>query len=193
MANQAWQITSPGTITLKDVGDVPKTGPREALVKIHAASLNYRDKLVVDLNPAYPVKHKANLIPGSDGAGVVAESGSDSIWRKGDRIVVHPNTWTTGFNQLDYKLDETNGGGDFDGTLCRWMVVKDDRLFRAPKGLSMEEASTLFTAGVTAYRALFHGGVEVKSGMKVLTQGTGGVSCYAIMVHHPSSFDRLAC
>lgn len=182
MANQAWQITEPGTITLNDLGEIPKPGPRQTLVRMHAVSLNYRDKMVVDHDPGYPIKHKPNLVPFSDGAGVVQECGNGSTWKKGDRVVIHPNLWTQGYDQRDYKLHETTGGGEHDGTLRRWMILDDSQLFKAPEGLSMEEASTLVTAGVTAYRALFHGGVELKPGMKVLTQGTGGVSCYAIMV-----------
>jgi NADPH:quinone reductase-like Zn-dependent oxidoreductase len=50
----------------------------------------------------------------------------------------------------------------------------------------MEEACTLWTAGVTAYRALFHAPVKFEPGMTVLTQGTGGVSSYAIQVNRHS-------
>ena len=136
----------------------------------------------MDHNPAYPLKAKANLIPGSDGAGVVEETGPDSVWQQGDRVVIHPNTWTLGIDGRDFKFDEALGGGEIDGTFRRYMVARDDMLFRAPAGLSMEETCTLYTAGVTAYRALFYAGEKVRPGLSVLTQGTGGVSCYAIMV-----------
>ncbi|KAK0333470.1 hypothetical protein LTR91_025847 [Friedmanniomyces endolithicus] len=72
-------------------------------------------------------------------------------------------------------------GTTADGMLRRWLVWDDDRLFRAPSHLSLEEASTLFVAGVTAYRALFYGSFRPQPGMTVLTQGTGGVSCFAIL------------
>ena len=81
------------------------------------------------------------------------------------------------------------GGGDVDGTLRRWMVVSDEQVIRAPAGLSLEEASTLFTAGATAYRAVFMAGAgEMGAGRTVLTQGTGGVSCFAIMVRDKCEF-----
>lgn len=186
MANQEWQITSPGTITLKDVGSVPQPGPGEVLVRIHAVSLNYRDVLVADHNPAYGLIAKPNLVPCSDGAGIVEASGPGCKWKKGDRVVVQPNTWDDGVDQRDYVFAKTLGGGDIDGALRRWMVVKDHRLVQAPAG-SIEEASTLWTAGVTAYRALFYGGNVVKPGVTVLIQGTGGVSCYGIMVRNCST------
>lgn len=182
MANQAWQITSPGTLTLSDLGPVPKPGPKQALVRMHAVALNYRDILVMEHDPSYPVKTNANLIPGSDGAGVVEEAGEDSRWKNGDRVIVHPNSWKTGIDNRDYRLDRTLGGGDLDGTFQRRMLLNDDQLFRAPQGLSLEEASTIYTAGVTAYRALFYSGRRVGPGTVVLTQGTGGVSCFAIQV-----------
>ena len=192
MTNQAWQITSPGVLALKDAGPIPKPGPKEALVRIQAASFNYRDKLIVEHDPNYPVKHKANLVPCSDGAGIVEVSGPDSVWKKGDRVVVQPNQWSFGNDDRDYELDKTLGGGDLDGTLQRWMVVSDERILRAPEAMSVEEACTLYTAGVTAYRALFHGGKKVQPGMTVLTQGTGGVSCYGIMVRSSVDHSR-AC
>ena len=182
MANQAWQIASPGILSLNDLETHPKPGPKETLVRIHAVAFNYRDVLVVDHNPAYPLQSAPNLIPGSDGAGVIEKTGAESKWKKGDKVIIHPNTWTTGTDNRDYKFDATLGGGNVDGTLRRWMLVSDEALIRAPNGLSMEEASTLYTAGVTAYRSLFYGGARIKPGMTVLTQGTGGVSCYGIMV-----------
>lgn len=69
-----------------------------------------------------------------------------------------------------------------DGFLQRYIVWDDNRLVRAPEHMSMEEASSLFTAGVTAYRALFYGPMKPEPGTTVLTQGTGGVSCFAIQI-----------
>lgn len=169
-------------MAIANLGDVPKPGPKQVLLRIHAFSLNYRDILVVDHSPNYPLQAKPDLIPGSDGAGIVEESGTESRWKKGDHVVIHPNTWLSGTDGRDWKFEETLGAGHLDGTFRRWMLVDDEHLTPAPKGISLEEACTLYTAGVTAYRALYHGGVDVKPGTTLLTQGTGGVSCYAIMV-----------
>ena len=82
MANQAWKITSPGTLTLKDLGPLPKPGQQEVVVRIHSFALNYRDKLITDQDPTYPLIAKQGLIPGSDRAGVVEEAGYGSKWNK---------------------------------------------------------------------------------------------------------------
>ena len=183
MANQAWQITSAGTITLKDLTTlIDKPGPKQVLIRIHAVAFNYRDVLVADHSPNYPIQAKPDLIPCSDGAGIIEEAGHESIWTKGDRVIFHPNSWLSGADPRNFKLNEVSGGGDLDGTLRRWAVWDDARLIKAPAGLSMEEAATIFTAGVTAYAGLFHGPMKLEPGMTVLTQGTGGVSCYGIQV-----------
>ncbi|KAK3624300.1 hypothetical protein LTR56_021121 [Elasticomyces elasticus] len=182
MANQAWQITSAGVLSLNDLGSLPKPGPKQVQIRLHAVALNYRDVLIADRDPNYPLMAKQDLIPGSDGAGIIEETGPDSIWAKGDRVILHPNNWISGPDVRSLNLYEVAGGGEVDGTLRRWVVWGDDRLIKAPDGLSLEEASTMFTAGVTAYHALFHGPLKIEPGMTVLTQGTGGVSCYGIQL-----------
>ena len=189
MANQAWQITSPGVIGLNDLGPIPRPQAKQALVRIHAASLNYRDRLVIDHSKDYPTIAKQNLIPGSDGAGVVEAVGEGSVWKKGDRVVLQLNSWITGVDPRDFDITKTLGGGDVDGSFRRWAVVSDEWLFKAPDGLSLEEVSTMYTAGVTAFRSLMCEDVQIGPGTTVLTQGTGGVSCYAIMV----SCEQILC
>lgn len=182
MSNQAWQITAPGSLSLVTLPTIPSPGPNQALIRIQAVSLNYRDVLVVDHSPSYPVQAKPNLTPCSDGAGVIEEAGPGSKWKKGDRVFVHPNTWKGGDDPRDFDLHLTMGGGTTDGTLRRYVVWDDDRIVKAPDNLSIEEVATLYTAGATAWNALFHGKLKLEPGMSVLTQGTGGVSCFAIQV-----------
>jgi NADPH:quinone reductase-like Zn-dependent oxidoreductase len=110
---------------------------------------------------------------------VVEELGGDvTDWKVGDRVIIHPNSWLDG-PQENISF-ENQAGSIVDGTLRRYMIWPAHRLFRAPSNLDFEEASTLFTAGMTAYRALFYGPLEVKPGMTVLVQGTGGLSCFAL-------------
>ena len=152
MANQAWQIKSPGVLELTDLGpSLPKPGPQQVLVRIGAAALNYRDKLIVDHNPEYPILAKPNLVPCIDGAGTIEQAGEGSIWKKGDRVVIFPHTWLHGNDARSLNLKEIAGAGDLDGTLKRYIVWDDTKLVRAPATLSIEEASTLITAGLTAY------------------------------------------
>lgn len=182
--NEAWQITAPGVITLTDLGPLPSPGPKAVLVRLAAFAINYRDKLVVEHSSDYPLKAESNLIPGSDGAGTIESTGPGSRWRKGDRVIIHPNNWLSSNDFQEWKFEETMGGGNVDGTFRKWMVVDDEHLVRAPSGLSLEEAAGMYTAGATAWRALFHSGVEIKPGVTILTQGTGGVSSHGILVRN---------
>lgn len=183
MANEAWQISSPSVLTLNSSSPISKPGRHQALVRIHAVSLNSRAILVLDHSTTYPLSAKKDLIPCSDTAGIVEEAGEGSLWTKGDRVIPVPNTWLDGDNR-NYKFQETAGGGEKDGFFAQWIVQDDALLVKAPEHLSLVEAATLFTAGLTAFRALFFGPAVTEPGTTLLTQGTGGVSCFAMQVRH---------
>lgn len=158
-----------------DQAEAPAPGPGEIKVRIRAASLNFRDGLV--MNGFFPVKD--GLIPLSDGAGEVIEVGAGvSEFAVGDRVVstFHPK-WLDGF--MD-KADLDNApGGPADGFACEEATRPATHFTRAPQGLSHAEAATLTCAGVTAWRAVITDG-QVKPGATVLIQGTGGVSLFAL-------------
>lgn len=94
---------------------VPKLGPRDVLVRIEAASLNYRDLLVLrgQLGPV-----REGLVPLSDGAGrVVATGGEVTLWREGDRVApIFYRDWISGPYREAYGPSAL-GGGDSDGVL----------------------------------------------------------------------------
>lgn len=63
----------------------PKPGPGRVLVRVKAATLNYRDLLTI--KGGYASRQKFPLIPVSDGAGVVEAVGSDvREFAPGDRV-----------------------------------------------------------------------------------------------------------
>jgi NADPH:quinone reductase-like Zn-dependent oxidoreductase len=210
--NPAWAIpshaTSPKHLQLIHK-PVPVPGPGEALIRLTAASLNFRDYLITTHSPHYPGNHKDMLTPGSDGAGVVHSAGPGSIWatRVGTPVVLHPNSWMDGpgsENVLDFK--SVLGGDRLDGTVQGWRVVPDGQVVEAPRGFEGWETAGLLTAGATAWRAIrewldgdvkgrlgpWKGGkddggsgkwrVRRLEGKTVLTQGTGGLSCAVIQV-----------
>jgi NADPH:quinone reductase-like Zn-dependent oxidoreductase len=77
---------------------------------------------------------------------------------------------------------ETNRGalgGDIDGMLAEYVVLRQDGVAIIPEHLSYAEAATLPCAGVTAWNALQHA-AQVKPGEVVVIQGTGGVSIFAL-------------
>jgi len=72
-------------------------------------------------------------------------------------------------------------GDGIDGYACEVVVRPANWFTRAPKHLSHAEASTITTAGLTAWRALVADG-HLKAGETVLILGTGGVSIFALQL-----------
>ena len=84
---------------------------------------------------------------------------------------------------LDYGSLKTGLGGVVDGTLRQYGTFNENGLVEMPQNLNFNEASTLSCAALTAWNALY--GLEtraLKPGDYVLTQGTGGVSIFALQV-----------
>ncbi|TVY14070.1 Zinc-type alcohol dehydrogenase-like protein [Lachnellula arida] len=160
---------------------IPAPGPGEVLIRIRAAALNYRDILVVADSPLYTARTSAGLTPCADGAGTIEAVGPNSTWSDsiGEGVLLVNNTdWIDGDVEV-YKVHHTLGCGGVQGTLRQYAVVRDEFVVRKPKNLGFEEAAAMVSAGGTAMNALLVGGVG--PGKTVLSQGTGGVSCYAIM------------
>jgi NADPH:quinone reductase-like Zn-dependent oxidoreductase len=157
----------------------PRPGPGQALVRLRAASLNYRDLLTVE--GKYNPKQKLPLIPCSDGTGEVVEIG-EGVARvaPGDRVSpLFAQRWLAGAPTRE-KLRSTLGG-PLDGTLAELAVFDQEGLVKIPQHLSDEEAATLPCAAVTAWSALVAEG-GVTAGDTVLVQGTGGVSLFALQI-----------
>jgi NADPH:quinone reductase-like Zn-dependent oxidoreductase len=157
--------------------DTPKPAANQVLVKLAAASLNYRDYMMV--GGKYNPKLKRPMVPLSDGAGVVEEVGPEvTRFKKGDRVAgCFFQKWIEGSPTRD-KAQSALGGG-IDGVLAEYRVFSEEGLVSVPAHLSFEEAAALPCAAVTAWHALFlH--APLTPGETVLLQGTGGVSVFAL-------------
>ena len=95
------------------------------------------------------MRSSPGLVPCGDAAGIVEEVGTESAWKVGDRVILHPNTWLSGRDERGFEITKCFGGGTEAGTLTEYMVVGDERLIEVPEHLSLEEASALPTAGGT--------------------------------------------
>lgn len=174
---RAMQIRLPANLDNLVPGDVEAPAPRsgEIRVRIRAASLNFRDGLVV--SGFFPAPD--GLIPLSDGAGEVIDVGEGVTgFAPGDAVMstFHPK-WLDGHME---RADLNNSpGGPADGFACEEVTRPATHFTHAPRGLGPAEAATLTCAGVTAWRALVTDG-GVKPGAAVLVQGTGGVSLFAL-------------
>jgi NADPH:quinone reductase-like Zn-dependent oxidoreductase len=154
-------------------------GPGEAVVRVRAVSLNYHD--LVNLmgllkGPNFPWPR----VPMSDGAGeVVAVAPDVETISVGDRVMgaFHPQ-WLAGPPTPEAKRSCPGDTGD--GWLQQYVRFSTDALVATPAHLSDAEAATLPCAATTAWSALEIGGVTV--GDIVVTQGTGGVSLFAVQL-----------
>ncbi len=157
--------------------EAPKPRENEVTVKFHAASLNYRDLMMV--KGWYDPKLKTPLVPLSDGAGEVVDVGRDvTRWKTGDRVMpIFMQGWIDG--EITSENAKTALGGDVDGCLREFGAFDQEGLVRIPEHLSFEEAATLPCAAVTAWNALRVSG-DLQRGETVLLLGTGGVSVFAL-------------
>ena len=155
----------------------PSPGRDQVLIKLLAASLNYRDLLTV--KGAYGSKQRLPFIPLSDGVGEVVAVGENvSRVKVGDRVAgIFMQTWLSG--EITSAKAQSALGGALDGMLAEYVVLHQDGVVHVPEHLSDEEAAGLPCAGVTAWHALMTEG-KLKPGDTVLLLGTGGVSLFAL-------------
>lgn len=163
-------------LTVKE-HDIPVPGPGEALVKVRACSLNYREIMII-FQGYYPLPVRPDVIPVSDGAGEVVQVGAGTTRvQPGDRVAapIFPN-WTHGGFSLE---NSAQLGGSLHGMMTEYVVLSEEALVHIPEHLSFEEAATLPCAGVTAWHSLTCGR-PTKVGDTILTLGSGGVSLFAL-------------
>jgi len=172
----AMEMAGPGAPPAPAERRVPDPGPGQAVVRVHASSMNFHDvvNLMGLLDGPWP------RVPMSDGAGEVVSVGEGVVSVVvGDRVIgaFHPG-WLDGPPTPANKREMP--GDSRDGWLQQYQLFAANALIRVPDYLSDYEAATLPCAGTTAWSALELGPVGV--GDVVVTQGTGGVSLYALQL-----------
>lgn len=170
----------PEGLEIEDI-PTPSPGRGQVLVRMRAASLNFRDIMIA--RGQYPGGIGSAIVPLSDGAGEVVALGEGcSRFVSGDRVAgIFMQSWLGG-RIVDADLGSALGGAT-DGVLTQYRLFDEAGLVRLPRHLSFEEGATLPCAAVTAWNALF-GLRPVQPGEVVLTLGTGGVSTFAIQFAH---------
>jgi NADPH:quinone reductase-like Zn-dependent oxidoreductase len=157
--------------------DDPVAGPGEILVRVRASSLNFHDFAVV----AGMIPTPDGRIPMSDGAGeVVAVGPGATKFKVGDHVLsTFFPSWPAGKPRLERMLGVPGDGAD--GFAAELVAMPETAFTRLPKGWSFAQAATLPCAALTAWRALVVE-AQIKPGDVVLTQGTGGVSIFALQL-----------
>jgi NADPH:quinone reductase-like Zn-dependent oxidoreductase len=159
--------------------ETPRPGPRDVLLEMRAASLNFRDLVV--LRGQHGRRVQPPLIPLSDGVGIVVETGEQvADLSPGDRVApAFFQNWEGGPPPPD--LEAGRLGGPCDGVLATHAVFPARGVVRVPDHLSDAEAATLPCAGVTAWSAII-GDAPVRPGDAVLILGSGGVALMSMQL-----------
>jgi NADPH:quinone reductase-like Zn-dependent oxidoreductase len=171
------EVRNPATLESLTVVEhkQPQPGRGEICVRVRACSLNYHDYAVaVGMIPV-----EEGRVPLSDGAGEVAAVGAGvTLFAVGDRVMstFFPH-WSggpvTGARTLGVPGDHVSGFA------AEYVCLPEAAFTPMPAEYSFEEAATLPCAALTAWRALFVEN-DIRPGDWVLTQGTGGVSIFAL-------------
>lgn len=172
-------LESPGLEGLKAVDrPVPEPGPGEVVVRLRAASLNYRDLFTLRMARA---DTRPGFVPLSDGCGEIAAVGAGvTRVRVGERVAPQffPD-WISG--PATPEVREGALGGPADGCLQQYLRIRAEGVTRAPEHLSDLEVAALPCAALTAWRALVVD-AGIKAGDTVVVQGTGGVSMLGLQL-----------
>ena len=162
-------------LTIREHQDpVPGTG--QVVIAARAASLSFRELMILRGDYVLPVK--PDVVPLSDGAGEIVSVGPGVDSRRiGERVTatLFPS-WQDGPFSPEHRPQR---GGSLDGMLTELAVVDEDALVPIPDHLSYQEAATLPCSAVTAWNALT-GGDGLRPNQTVVTQGSGGVSVFAL-------------
>lgn len=147
----------------------------EVVIKVHAASLNFRDFMIA--KGLYNPNIELPLVPLSDGAGEIVAVGNDvTEYNVGDRV-------TSVFWQ-DWNANNSNRmvstGSDAAGVLSEYAVLPKEAVLPMPEYMSYQEASTIPCAAVTAWTCIQ--AAKIGPGDTVLLLGTGGVSVLALQI-----------
>ena len=174
---QEIQIRQPGGLDNLELVEIEKAQPAPGQVRVrwHATSLNFHDYLVA--NGSIPVAD--GQVPMSDGAGEIDAVGDGvSNWQLGDKVMsmFFPN-WFDG--AASFAATKMISGESAPGVATQSSCVSAQSLTAMPAAYSYSQAATLSCAALTAWRALVVEG-NIKAGDKVLVEGTGGMSIFAL-------------
>ena len=154
----------PEALELAEI-DRPPLGDRDALVRVHAASIHFGDQMIMRgkpklFRPIYGLGKPRNRVPGLDIAGTVEAVG----------------TGVTRFGPGEEVF------GTCTGALAEYVGTPEDKLERKPSNLTFEQAAAVPTSGLAALHGIRDAG-KVQPGQKVLINGaSGGVGTFAVQL-----------
>jgi NADPH:quinone reductase-like Zn-dependent oxidoreductase len=143
---------------------LPKPGPEDILVRVHAAGVNPVDWKIREKHLSKMLHHTLPLIPGWDFSGVVEAAGSGAgEWKKGDEVYARPDIAR-------------------DGAYAEYIAVRASEVARKPRSLEHTDAAAMPLAALTAWQALFDA-AGLEAGQRVLIHAAaGGVGGFAVQL-----------
>ena len=155
-AIQVQKTGGPEVLTLVDI-PAPKPKPNEAVVKIAAAGVNFID--IYFREGRYPAA--LPFVDGQEGAGTVAEVGSDvKTVKPGDHVAY------TGV----------------PGSYAEYGAVPADRLVKMPGGISDQQAAAAMLQGMTAHYLVYSTYPLKKGEVTLIHAAAGGVGMLLVQM-----------
>lgn len=153
---RAVAVDSRGTASIREI-PVPRAGRREVLIRVNTAGVGSWDASM------QPDGTDDRIVPGTDGAGIVAAIGSRvRRFRDGARV---------------YAYSYENPKGGFH---AEFVAVDGKKVARVPRGLDLKEAGAIATTGLTALQGV-DDALHVKKGESIIVHGaSGGVGTLAL-------------
>lgn len=182
-----------------EVVETPAVGPRQVVIRVMAAGLNYNNIWAAEGRPldVITARRKAGAVEdfhigGSDASGIIWAVGPEARGVEiGDEVVVLPNRWDEHAQDIRLGADPATsasqsiwGYEDNWGSFAQYALVEDYQCHPRPQRLSWTEAAVYTATAATAYRQLFGWAPHtVRPGDPVLVWGgAGGIGSMAIQL-----------
>ncbi len=142
----------------------PTIGPRDALVRVSAASVNPLDIMVRNGAFKLLLKYRTPFVLGHDVAGIVTQVGAEvRDYKVGDEVYARPR---------DLRI----------GTFAECIAIDYADIALKPNSLTMDESAAVPLVALAAWQALA-GLAQVKPGQKVLVHaGAGGLGSTVVQL-----------
>ena len=161
-AIQMTQQGGPEVLRLVELPD-PQPGPREVLIKVDAAAVNFSD-LMRRRGDVYPVPTPLPFVPGAEVAGTVAALGED---------VDGPSVGTPVFGTV---------GADTSGGYAEYALTYAHNVIPIPAGVDPDAAAGIVVSGLAA-TVMLHDVAQIAGGETVFVPAAaGGVGSYAVQI-----------
>ncbi|MGE0762354.1 MAG: YhdH/YhfP family quinone oxidoreductase [Bdellovibrionales bacterium] len=160
---QAYRMSQPSRAGALETLNWDELGTGEVIIESQYSSVNYKDALAITNRGK--ILRRLPMVPGIDVAGTVVSCKGGAL-QAGDQVLV------TGCGI----------GENQDGGYAEFISVPESSVVPLPKGLSLQEAMILGTAGFTAALALYRleqNGQTPQKGPIVITGASGGVGSIA--------------